>query len=112
MGQGLESSLYPPKTNGRAGRPVLVALNAHNVYAHGGRLTAGCYRFSPISDSTIVPARRPIVRSSKSVAAVASAPRLGLPARQRLRLTASGPPCAGTTGLRSDKRRSCRVGSG
>src|ERR1700674_5178045 len=74
MGQGLESSLYPPQTTGRAGRPVLVALNAHNGYAHGGRLTAGCYRFSPISDSTIVPARRPIVRSSKSAAAVASAP--------------------------------------
>jgi len=36
--------------------------------------TGGCYRFSLISDSTIVPALRPIVRSSKSVAAAASAP--------------------------------------
>jgi hypothetical protein len=50
MGQGLQSSPYPPQTTVRAERPVLVALIAQNWCAHGGLLTAGCPQFSPIVD--------------------------------------------------------------
>jgi len=59
MGQGLESSPYPRETTARAETPVIGALTAHELVAHGGRRTGGCYRFSPISDSTIVPASPP-----------------------------------------------------
>src|ERR1022692_1485003 len=90
MGRGLESSLYPPKTTARAARPVLIALIAHNWFAHGGRLTAGCPAFLAIT--TPLPFRddRPIVRSPKCRAACAIAHRHRLEARRRLRLTASG----------------------
>ena len=35
----------PPPTTAQAQTPVLVALTAHNWFAQGCRLTAGCYRF-------------------------------------------------------------------
>ena len=75
MGQGLESSLYPPGTTARSARPVLVALIAHNWSAHGGRLTAGCPAFLAIT--TPLPFRddRPIERSPKCGAACAIARR-------------------------------------
>src|SRR5216684_1268440 len=55
--------------------PALVALTARNYCAQGGRLTAGCYRFS-LPGSTIVAGRHPYrAGRPKSVAAGAIAPR-------------------------------------
>src|SRR5882724_11321342 len=78
--------------------PALVALTARNYCAQGGRLTAGCYRFS-LPGSTIVAGRHPYrAGRPKSVAAGAIAPRrFAYRATPRLRLTAFGPPCAKTS---------------
>ena len=75
IGQGLESSLDPFQTTRRSGRPVLAAQSAHNGFARGGRLTAGCPAFLAIT--TPLPFRddRPIVRSPKCRAACAIAHR-------------------------------------
>jgi hypothetical protein len=94
MGQGLESSPYPRRTTARARRPVLAALIARNGCAHGGRLTAGCPAFSVI---TAPLALRMIVLSHahQNAGQPALSPRVpAYRAGTRLRLTASGPPCA------------------
>jgi hypothetical protein len=90
MGQGLESSLDPLGTTARAGRPVLVALSAHNWLAHGGRLTAGCPAFLAITTPLPFRDERPIRHSPKCRAACAIAHRHRHRARRRLRLIASG----------------------
>ncbi len=93
MGQGLESSPYPTRTTAGAGRPVIIALTAHNWCAHGGLLTAGCPHFW-LSPLTTVRDDRPIRRSPKCGQPSLAPLSHRLPARLRLRLTASGPPCA------------------
>ena len=75
MGQGLESSLYPLGTTARSGRPVLVALIAHNWLAHGGRLTAGCPAFLAITTPLPFRDERLIRHSPKCRAAGAIAHR-------------------------------------
>jgi hypothetical protein len=82
MGQGLESSPDPLGTTRRAVKPVLVALNAPNWLAHGGRLTAGCPAFSVITAPLAFRDDRAITRSPKCRAAGAIAPR---PAHRRER---------------------------
>src|ERR1700731_3830790 len=89
MGQGLESSPYPPTTTARAERPVLTALIAQNWSAHGGRLTAGCPAFLAITTPLPFRDEHPSGRSPKCRAACAIAHRHRQVARRRLRLTAS-----------------------
>jgi len=89
MGQGLESSPYPHRTTARARRPVLSALTAHNGFAHGGRLTAGCPAFSVITAPLPFRDDRAITRSPKCRAAGAIAPR---PAHRRERGSGWPPP--------------------